>query len=177
MTGTEPAEFASLADASDELGLDRAAIRRAVLVDVTPGSPQAAAAMSTEQRGAVELIRGPGRFASREEMIEAAVQASPRRPPSAVRRGVIQNTRQLPDGTFTWRYDRPDPGIALSGSELWEDVTRLTMPTMLVTGGESAFVTADDLAELARRLPSIRVEPSPAQATPTRATSPAPSPP
>jgi pimeloyl-ACP methyl ester carboxylesterase len=114
--------------------------------------------MSSQQRGDADLMRGPRTFASREEMIDASVRASPRRPVSAVRRGVIHNTRQLPDGTWVWRYDRPSPNFAMSVSDLWEDVARLTMPTMLVTGDESAFVTADDLAELARRLPRIRIK-------------------
>ena len=42
--------------------------------------------------------------------------------------------------------------------ELWADVSRLTMPTMVVTGGESGFVTPQDRAEYARRGPHIRLE-------------------
>jgi esterase len=138
-------------------------VRRAVLVDVTPGSPSAAAHMTDQQRGAVALTRGPRSYASREEMVDAAVRASPRRPASAVRRGVVHNSRQLPDGTWTWRYDRHDASpAALEATTLWDDLTTLTMPTMLVTGGDSAFVTASDLAELTRRLPAIRIEQIPA---------------
>jgi pimeloyl-ACP methyl ester carboxylesterase len=43
-------------------------------------------------------------------------------------------------------------------SGLWDDVDRLAMPVLLVRGGESGFVTDDDLAEAQRRLPSLRVE-------------------
>jgi esterase len=32
------------------------------------------------------------------------------------------------------------------------------MPVLLVKGGESSFVTAEDLAEVTRRLPGLRVE-------------------
>ena len=136
-------------------------VRRAVLVDVTPGSAEAAQRMTSEQRGAVELTRGPRAFASLEEMVETAVRASPRRPPSAVRRGVIHNARQLPDGTWAWRYDLrgSGPGAPLPGFRpLWDDLGTLTMPVMLVKGGDSAFVTAADLAEVTRRLPSVRTE-------------------
>lgn len=91
-------------------------------------------------------------------MIYAAVAASPLRPATAVRRGVIYNSRQLPDGTWAWRYDRPDPDLSFPARELWDDVARLAIPTMLVLGGESRFVTADDRAEVTRRLPSVRVE-------------------
>jgi esterase len=133
-------------------------VRRAVVVDVTPGVIEAAARMTAAQRGAVELTRDPTVFASREEMIEAAVRASPRRAPSAVRRGVVHNSRQRADGSWAWRYDRSSPAAGLSRAELWDDVSRLGMPTMLVKGGDSAFVTPDDLTQFSRRLPSARIE-------------------
>jgi len=97
-------------------------VRRAVLVDVTPGSPSAAAHMTDQQRGAVALTRGPRSYASLTEMVDAAVRASPRRPVSAVRRGVVHNSRQLPDGTWAWRYDRHDASpAALGAAALWDD--------------------------------------------------------
>jgi esterase len=133
-------------------------VRRAVLVDVTPGSREAVEKMTAQQRGAVALTGGPRIFTARQEMIDAAIAASPRRPASAVRRGVIHNSRQLPDGTWAWRYDRSNPDIASPTRELWDNVAELSMPTMLVTGAESGFVTAADQAEMTRRLPSLRVE-------------------
>jgi esterase len=134
-------------------------VRRAVLVDVTPGSAEAAARMTSAQRGAVQLTRGPRVFGSREDMVAAAVRASPRRPASAVRRGVVHNSRQLPDGTWTWRYDlREAAGEETGLAVLWDDLASLTMPVLLVTGGDSVFVRAEDLAEVRRRLPAVRVE-------------------
>jgi esterase len=136
-------------------------VRRAVLADVTPGSAEAAQQMTSEQRGAVELTRGPRAYASLEEMVAAAVRTSPRRPASAVRRGVIHNARQLPDGTWTWRYDLHTSGPSVPSAgfrSLWDDLGTLTMPVMLVKGGDSGFVTAADLAEVTRRLPSVRTE-------------------
>ena len=61
-------------------------VQRAVIVDVTPGSPEAAAALSAAQRGAVQLTRGPRTFPDQDQMIEAAIQASPRRAPAGGRR-------------------------------------------------------------------------------------------
>ena len=93
-------------------------------------------------------------------MVDLAVQASPGRPASAVRRGVRHNTHQLPDGTWTWRYD-PLVGSVGAGADfrlLWDDAARLRMPVMLVRGGDSAFVTPDDLASMTERLPALRVE-------------------
>jgi pimeloyl-ACP methyl ester carboxylesterase len=119
--------------------------------------------VTDRQRGTVALTHGPRSYASLEEMVAAAVRASPRRPASAVRRGVVHNSRRLPGGTWTWRYDQNDASpAALEATTLWADLSALTMPTMLVTGGDSAFVTAGDLTELTRRLPAIRVEQIPA---------------
>jgi pimeloyl-ACP methyl ester carboxylesterase len=134
-------------------------VRRLVIVDVTPGSGAAARHMTREQAGAIALVGGPPAYASREEMVAAAVQASPRRPPAAVRRGVIHNSRQLPDGTFAWRYDRHQaPAEAAGGRRpgLWDDLGRLRMPVMLVKGSESVLVTPEDLAEVRSRLPQAR---------------------
>jgi pimeloyl-ACP methyl ester carboxylesterase len=142
----------SLAAARPEL------VRKLVLVDVSPGSPEAVAAMTAGQRGAVQLAMGPTEFDSQDEMVDAAVAASPRRPASAVRRGVVHNSRQLDNGKWAWRYDRLRPELALETGDLWSDVSALTMPTMLVTGGESGFVTAEHRDEMRRRLPSIRIE-------------------
>jgi pimeloyl-ACP methyl ester carboxylesterase len=133
-------------------------VRRAILVDATPGSPEAHARMTDAQRGAVALTRGPRTFDSLDQAVEAAVAASPRRPPAAVRRGVVHNTRQLPDGRWAWRYDRMSGGLADTSALLWDDLATLTMPVMLVRGAESAFVTEADAAEAQRRLPALRTE-------------------
>jgi esterase len=133
-------------------------VRRAVIVDVTPGSAAAHARMSRTERGTTQLISEHRSFASLDEMAGLAVQASPRRPAAAVRRGVRHNTRQQPDGTWTWRYD-PQIGSAQgSHGTLWDDLSRLSMPVMLVRGGDSAFVTAQDLARATASLPAMRVE-------------------
>jgi esterase len=133
-------------------------VSRAVIVDVTPGSTAAHARMSRTERGTTQLISEHRSFASLDEIAELAVQASPRRPAAAVRRGVRHNTRQLPDGTWTWRYD-PQIGSAQgSHGTLWDDLSQLSMPAMLVRGGDSAFVTAPDLARATASLPAMRVE-------------------
>jgi hypothetical protein len=52
---------------------------------------------------AVTLSAPP--FSFFEAMAEAAVAVSPRRPRSAVERGVRHNSARLPDGRWRWRYD------------------------------------------------------------------------
>jgi esterase len=132
-----------------------------VLVDVTPSSRQAAQHMTRAQRGAVALISGPRSFASLEQMFHLAVQASPRRSPASVRRGVTHNAVELPDGSWTWRYDSRRSASEASSAEydaLWDDVARLQMPAILVKGADSGFVTPEDLDRLTRLWPALRVE-------------------
>ena len=131
-------------------------VRRAIVVDVTPGVMAHHVARTAEQRGTTALIQGPRTFGSRDDMIAEAVRASPRRPASATRRGVIHNSRQLPDGRWTWRYDLGDG--AEDFTTLWTDLESVAAPTMLVRGGESAFVPERDAFEFARRKPDARLE-------------------
>ena len=119
-------------------------LRRVVLVDVTPGAIAAWGSMTDVQRGTVALLAGPHAYPTRKEMIERAVAASPRRPASAVRRGVVHNTVRQPDGTWAWRYDARDPARHHQ-EPLWDAVPSLTMPTLLVRGGESHFTTDADV--------------------------------
>ena len=152
----------TIALAADRPGL----VRRAVLVDVTPGSGEAARQMSREQRGATALLDGPRTFASLDEMASLAIAASPRRPAAAVRRGTRHNARQLADGRWAWRYDRDRaPGsatavdaVAAAAAGLWDALSKLDIPLMLVRGADSGFVTGADLAEARRRQPGIRAE-------------------
>src|SRR5215472_2817100 len=106
-------------------------VRRAVIVDVSPQAQDAARTMSRADRGAVALVAGPPVYDSFEAMAEAAVAVSPRRSRSA---GL---------GDFT---------------PLWDDVSAITAPVMLVRGGDSKFVTDDDVAEFRRRMPGLRSE-------------------
>jgi pimeloyl-ACP methyl ester carboxylesterase len=140
--------------------------RRAVLVDVTPQINDPTRQLSTAERGTVSLIAEPPVYDSFEQMADAAVALSPHRSASGVRRGVRHNARRLEDGRWMWRYDllgRPPEGARATTAEwidftsLWEDVSAITVPTLLVRGGLSPFVLNEDIAEMQRRLPALDV--------------------
>jgi pimeloyl-ACP methyl ester carboxylesterase len=130
-------------------------VPRLVLVDVTP-------AVDREKASPIAaFIAGPERFESFDEILERTVEFNPTRTESSLRRGILHNAREHDDGSWTWRYDRwrlgegeemPDFGV------LWEDVSKLTMPLMLVRGADSWVVDDEDVAELRRRQPDVRVE-------------------
>jgi pimeloyl-ACP methyl ester carboxylesterase len=128
---------------------------RLVLVDVTPGVDRDKAAPIAA------FVGGPERFASFDEILERTVAFNPTRTVSSLRRGILHNAREHDDGSWTWRYDRWRLGEGQDVPDfrpLWDDVSKLTMPLMLVRGADSGVVGDEDVAELRRRQPDVRVE-------------------
>jgi len=131
-------------------------VRRLAIVDVTPGVDE------TKAEPIIAFLSGPERFESFDEILERTIQFNPTRTESSLRRGVLHNAKELPDGSWTWRYDpvrawkdieRP----AVSFVNLWDDVARIKVPTLLVRGGTSGVVSDDDVEELRRRKPDAEV--------------------
>lgn len=129
-------------------------VPKLVMVDVTPSAPERHEQMTQAQMGAVALVRGERSFPSFEAMVDATVALSPHRSRESLQRGVFHNSKQLPDGTWTWRYDAFRKGDGFVG--LWDDVPSLHTPTTLVRGAKSYFVNDDDAAEFARTAPGFR---------------------
>jgi pimeloyl-ACP methyl ester carboxylesterase len=129
-------------------------VRRVVLVDVTPSAPDRHTEMTEAQKGTVALVQDERTFPSFAAMLEVTVAAAPHRDRESLRRGVFHNAKQLDDGRWTWRYDSMRKGEGFEG--LWDDVPRLTVPTTLVRGANSAFVNDEDASEFARMAPGFR---------------------
>jgi pimeloyl-ACP methyl ester carboxylesterase len=138
--------------AAQEPGL----VKRLAIVDVTPGVDE------TKAEPIIAFLSGPERFESFDEILERTVQFNPTRTVSSLRRGVLHNAKEEPDGSWTWRYDpvrawkdieRP----AVSFVNLWDDVGSIKVPTLLIRGGTSGVVSDDDVAELQRRKPDADV--------------------
>lgn len=129
--------------------------RSLVLVDVTPGvdGPKAAAI--------VAFVDGPEAFADFDELLARTIEFNPTRSVSSLRRGILHNALQRPDGTWVWRYrrftDRARP-LEEAGPDLWAAVERIEAPLLLVRGMRPQSVVDDaDEAELLRRLPHAQV--------------------
>jgi pimeloyl-ACP methyl ester carboxylesterase len=139
-----------------------ALVRRVVLVDVLPTlDPRGAAAIAA-------FVHGPESFASFDEILARTVAHNPTRSEASLRRGILHNAVQRDDGSWVWRYARhrdggppgeppPDAGNRLEA--LWEAVSALTVPVMLVRGMAAGSVVSDDAEkELLTRQPAARVE-------------------
>ncbi|CDO08042.1 hydrolase [Mycolicibacterium cosmeticum] len=129
-------------------------VRELVLVDVTPSAPERHTEMTKAQMGTVALVRENRTFPTFADMLEVTVAAAPHRDRNSLRRGVFHNSKQLDDGTWTWRYDSFRKGDGFEG--LWDDVPAITMPTTLIRGANSFFVNDEDAATFARTAPGFR---------------------
>jgi pimeloyl-ACP methyl ester carboxylesterase len=133
-------------------------VRRALLVDVTPGANAAKAEPITA------FVAGPESFASFDEILARTIAHNPTRSESSLRRGVLHNARPREDGRWVWRYDRLNRlrraiagGDDLGFSAFWEDVAQLRVSLLLVRGALSGVVDDADVAELKRRKPDAEV--------------------
>jgi pimeloyl-ACP methyl ester carboxylesterase len=129
-------------------------VRKLVLVDVTPSAPERHEEMTKAQMGTVALVQGDRTFPSFQAMLDVTIAAAPHRDRDSLRRGVFHNSKQLDDGTWTWRYDTFRKGDGFEG--LWDDVPGLAVPTTLVRGANSFFVNDDDADEFARTAPGFQ---------------------
>jgi pimeloyl-ACP methyl ester carboxylesterase len=145
-------------------------VRKLVLVDVLPGiKPQRA-------KHITDFVAGPPSFASLDELLERTAKFNPSRSRSSLRRGILHNAEQQPDGTWVWRWARhrrpappasPAPASPAPASpapagtryaQLWAALSAITVPLLLARGlRPDSVLDDDDERELLRRLPSAQV--------------------
>jgi len=140
-------------------------VRKIVLVDVLPGMK------AQRVKHIMNFITGPASFASLDELVERTALFNPARSRASLRRGILHNAEQQPDGSWVWRWARhrqpagpagtgPD-GAGPDGTEygrLWETLSSITVPLLLARGMRRDSVVDDDNEnELRRRLPSAQV--------------------
>lgn len=133
-------------------------VARLALVDITPG------VNGEKSSDIAAFLAGPETFATFDEILQRTIQFNPTRSESSLRRGVLHNAVQRPDGTWTWRHQlgRPtkDTGLhveSVSFGSLWDDLERIAVPVLLIRGELSPVVDDADVAEFERRRPQDRV--------------------
>jgi pimeloyl-ACP methyl ester carboxylesterase len=144
-------------------------VRKIVLVDVLPGMKAQRAQHITD------FVNGPTSFASLDELLERTARFNPTRSRSSLRRGILHNAEQQPDGTWVWRWARHRRPAAPAGAApvapasaspaagtlygpLWEALSSITVPLLLARGMRADSVLDDEgERELLRRLPSAQV--------------------
>ena len=132
-----------------------ALVKSVVLVDITPGVNGA------KSTAIASFINGPESFEDFDALLARTIEHNPSRTVSSLRRGILHNALQRDDGSWVWRYARLrsfESGAKPEFSSLWESVSNLAVPLMLVRGMlAQSVVDDDDEAELLRRAPHAKV--------------------
>jgi esterase len=124
-----------------------------VLVDMTP---------DVEVEGAnrvFDFVTAPAELDSIDDFVERAVGFNPNRDPRLLRRSLLHNLRRLPNGKWTWKYDRRAmtrerfDQIRGELSATRELLAEVTCPTLVVRGELSDAVTEESAVRLAAALP------------------------
>ncbi len=134
-------------------------VRKLVLVDVTPGVDRGKA------KAIIDFVNGPQTFPSFDDIFARTIEHNPTRTEASLRRGILHNAHQLDDGSWAWRYDRRNRGESGEGdivetietNPLWDDLSSLAMPILLLRGSLSPVVDDNDVAEVKRRQPTAEV--------------------
>lgn len=128
-------------------------VRALVIVDTGPVIEMAGADRINR------FLRGPSVVASVEDFVEQAMEHNPRRDPRLLRRSLLHNLVQLPDGAWTWKNDRrhyehraPGGKEAATRRAIWQSVDSLDVPTLLVRGADSDVLMRSEARALAVRL-------------------------
>ncbi len=127
-------------------------VRRLGIVDVTPGTDHAKA------EPIIAFVDGPEYFADFDEILGRTIEYNKGRSEQSLRRGVLHNAHELPDGRWTWRWDRirerRADGIDVpTFTDLWAKVDMIEVPIALWQGGKWSVVGDEDVDEWMRRQP------------------------
>ena len=127
-----------------------------VMVDVGPD------VQSSAVRRIADFVMGDPGHGSLEDFVQRAQAFNPRRDPRLLRYSLRHNLRRLPDGTWTWKYDRrglsPEyiDSVRRSLERLRDDTHAVTCPVLVVRGAESDALSDKQAAGFAAALPDGR---------------------
>jgi len=130
---------------------------RLVVVDIGPDiAPEGRLRVGRMMAGA------PERFSTLEEVVAYQRANNPRYTDALLRARVEHGMRPLPDGGFTWKYDRGLRELVRGGRwsdpiDLWPAWSALACPTLLVRGAESDILTADIAKKMLEAQPNARL--------------------
>lgn len=134
-------------------GRNAARLSALVIVDSGPEARQEGA------RRIAEFVAAPAEFETLDEVIERALSFNPRRDAKLLRRSLQHNLRSMPNGKLTWKHDRRHRAKfdaeewARRRQGLWDEVPRISCPTLVVRGARSDVFHDEDAEKLAGALP------------------------
>jgi pimeloyl-ACP methyl ester carboxylesterase len=131
-------------------------VTRLVVVDIGPDI-----APDGRVRVGKMMATTPERFSTLEDVVAYQRANNPRYTEALLRARVHYGVRSLPDGGFTWKYDRGLRELVRSGRwsdpiDLWPAWRAIDCPTLLVRGAESDILTPDIALKMIEAQPKAR---------------------
>ncbi len=133
-----------------------AELARLVLVDIAPTIPK-----STRKQMYTDFEQA-ARFDSPEQAIATELAANPRASHEHLSHRIRNAIQRLADGSWTWRYDpalRQPGAIAFHGAEDegWAAAGRIQVPTLVMRGAESEYLTPENAKRLVATIPTCEL--------------------
>ncbi|OAI42646.1 hypothetical protein AYO38_11325 [bacterium SCGC AG-212-C10] len=127
-------------------------LERLVIVDI---GPEIVTSGSDRIRAGVQASDV---FADPEEAFARQRAMNPRPPDAELRHRVFHSLKQLPDGAWTFKYDKalrsPDRPLPRPDTdESWAKIAQINVPTLLVRGVASDILGEDVAARMVREIP------------------------
>ena len=130
-------------------------LERLVLVDITPGRPNAAPGADFSR---ITETPGPGDFPSEEAAIDYLGKLLFRAPPHMIEESVRYGMRRMEGDRYTWKYDPAFRRRSVAPIDLWSAMQSVPTPTLLLYGSHSNVVTPELAARLGQTMPNCLVE-------------------
>jgi pimeloyl-ACP methyl ester carboxylesterase len=114
------------------------------------------AGRDSDARRLANFFSAPAELDSVDDFVRQSMAFNPRRDPVLLRGSLLHNLRQLPNGKWTWKYDRrplerpPDSNGRDDGADaVWSLTERVECPVLVVRGGSSDILSRQGAADLA----------------------------
>jgi len=99
-----------------------------------------------------------------EAFVERAMAFNPRRNPTLLRRSLLHNLRQLPNGKWTWKHDPNRMSMEgdfaqerfARGQQILDNIRKITCPTLVLRGDRSDVFSDEQASRFAAALPHGR---------------------
>ncbi len=134
-------------------------VRALVVVDAGPQN------MRSGSQKIRNFVQQDDELDSIEAFVDRVLQFNPLRDPVQVRGSIRHNLKQLPNGKWTWKYDKrfrqpggrrfqQDPEMT---ERLWGYMESLACPTLVVRGSQSDIIALDTADGMHKRIPNGRM--------------------
>lgn len=133
-------------------------VRALVIVDAGPQN------MQQGTQNIRNFVQQDDELDSVDAFVERVLKYNPRRAPEQIRGSIMHNLKQLPNGKWTWKYDKRlrSPGRRMGSDpetekRLWGYLEALQCPTLLVRGGASDIIAMDTADKMHAAIPNSQL--------------------